>query len=264
MPRSTIERYGCDDTAADGDNAPLSGESCFKVLSPVWIRERNPAKNHKGNNNNNKKQQRYVIEVPKGTMKDGMTNEFDAMVVSALWNDNGGDSSNHAIQIHEVWDAKATMDPPAMYDILKKKVSTLETILQPETLMNSDTKFIIQNDGGELRQVYNVTVVKPARDDAEGDDGNYLTNTPSTALPTIGLFGSRLPSPQAAAKRLQVTICESLLEFDRDTVQEILLLKGDGKVSPPRGVVMDRVTKLLEHARRIHPVIVVPSSKKEA
>ncbi|KAL3893910.1 MAG: hypothetical protein SGARI_007905 [Bacillariaceae sp.] len=218
-----------------------------QILSPVWIRERNPAKNTKAIT-----KQQYVLEVPPGTMKDGMTNEFDAMVVS-LHHGNGGEDDNNAFMIEEVWDAKATIDPIAMYDILNKKVSTLETILQPEILL--DTKFVIRQDGHNSQRETSSVMVKPA-----SEDGNS-----TNLLPQIGLFGSRFPSPQKAAQKLQVTICEHLLETDKNIVESILLEDPPtGKVSAPQEVVNRRLSKLEQLVRRIQPVLVVPSNTQAA
>lgn len=217
-------------------NALYAHKSC-QILSPVWVRERNPAKTKMV------AKQHYVLEVPTDTMKDGMTNEFDAMVVSSEFDAK----YNSQCIIEEVWDAKATMDPVAMYDILHKKVSTLEYILHPEILM--DTKFLIRRDDDAQQQSYDV-VAMPAS-----------SNDNARLLPQIGLFGSRFPSPQGAAQSVQVTICEHLLGKDRGYVEQILLEEpSKGQVSPPRDFVVDHLKILMELVRSIHPILVAPVS----
>jgi hypothetical protein len=207
----------------------------YHVLSPVWIRERNPTKNK------NISKHRFVLEVPPGTMKFGMTNEFDAMVVSF---GDGEHDDNRICIIEEVWDAKATMDPVAMHDILHKKLSSLRIMLQPEILV--DTKLVIQNDCIAQGQAYDV-VINPAADAAA-----------SEVLPQIGLFGSRFPPPKGAAQRLQVTICERLLETDWDIVQDILSEEPfSGKISPPQDIMLIQLSNLMELVRRIQPILAV-------
>jgi hypothetical protein len=174
-------------------------------------------------------------------MKFGMTNEFDAMVVSF---GDGEHDDNRICIIEEVWDAKATMDPVAMHDILHKKLSSLRIMLQPEILV--DTKLVIQNDCIAQGQAYDV-VINPAADAAA-----------SEVLPQIGLFGSRFPPPKGAAQRLQVTICERLLETDWDIVQDILSEEPfSGKISPPQDIMLIQLSNLMELVRRIQPILAV-------
>jgi hypothetical protein len=139
--------------------------STTMVLSPVWVRgkkknrqrnncsnndksrnKKDSSNNKKNNFNNNIKQRcQYVLETTNTDvlLSSGTTSEFDAMVVRTTTYDN----DNYDVQkeqeqeeqkplvvlpmmiIEEVWDAKATLDPSALLDVLNKKVTSLQRIL---------------------------------------------------------------------------------------------------------------------------------------
>jgi hypothetical protein len=156
----------------------------------------------------------------------GLTSEFDAMVVSVIPN---GD----LLTVQEVWDAKATLDVPSMYDVLKKKVSSLQAILCDDTTgeRNYDglRRFVIYDggNGGDdddnppddtaTTKVYTLVTTSSQKDQQQQEQ--HL-------LPKIGMFCGRLSSPKDAARQFQQTICERHLEKDLPFVQSILTTTG--------------------------------------
>ncbi|KAG7348912.1 hypothetical protein IV203_011509 [Nitzschia inconspicua] len=219
-------------------------DDSVRVLSPVWIR---PLGAHKIKGNNNKKC-KYVLEVPSHHIQSGMTNEFDAMIVRLE-----GDT----VTIEQVWDAKATLDPSSIHDILFKKVSSLTSLLTSNDVLSTG-KFIIANGNENSNipssDVYNIQV----QSSCSNSTSNSTTST--VLFPKIGLFGSKLPSPRAAARRLQVTVCEVLLESNREIVENVLK-ENTGKVTPPTDMVVRYATQLLTRIREVKPIVVVPDLK---
>jgi len=136
-----------------------------RVLSPVWVRPK-----HK-NRRNTKEKCRYVLEIPRlqdvenngsisknkktktnSYVSQGTTSEFDAMVVRVI-NSDASDESQGSIlpimAIREVWDAKATLDPSALFDVLDKKARSLEKILCDENsnVVNLSNSAFASRDG---------------------------------------------------------------------------------------------------------------------
>ncbi|KAG7338534.1 hypothetical protein IV203_013998 [Nitzschia inconspicua] len=220
-------------------------DDSVRVLSPVWIR---PLGAHKIKSNNNKKC-KYVLEVPSQYIQTGMTNEFDAMIVRLQ-----GDT----VTIEQVWDAKATLDPSSIHDILYKKVSSLRSLLTADDVLSSG-KFVIakddENSAVPSSDVYNIQLQLPC-----SNSTSKSTTTTTVLFPKIGLFGSKLPSPRAAARRLQVTVCEVLLESNREIV-ETVLKENTGKLPPPTDMVVRYATQLLTRIREVKPIVVVPDLK---
>jgi hypothetical protein len=121
-----------------------------RVLSPVWVRPK-----HK-NRRNTKQKCKCVLEIPRmtnaenssssktktnGFVSQGTTSEFDAMVVRVIQRDTNDDDDDNdddeseggllpIMAIREVWDAKATLDPSALIDVLDKKANSLRKILR--------------------------------------------------------------------------------------------------------------------------------------
>jgi len=93
-----------------------------------------------------------------GFMSQGTTSEFDAMVVRVIQRNTYGDDDEGnksedcllpIMAIREVWDAKATLDPSALIDVLDKKANSLQMIIRDENsnVVNlSDTTSTIAND----------------------------------------------------------------------------------------------------------------------
>jgi hypothetical protein len=216
-------------------------KSNYRVLAPVWIRSFSI---HQNIINNKINKCPYVLHVPPECMQPGTTNEYDAMIVRT---EKGDVDDSDTLTIHEVWDAKATLDVSAIYDILRKKVSSLESILDSKIL--TQAKFVIANDNSDSSlEVFQVQVGVPSQDTP--------TNTTIPPFPQIGLFTSCLPTPRAAARRLQLTVCEALLESDREFVLQVLEA-NTGKISPPRDIVQQHATRLLQLVQKVQPIVVV-------
>ena len=162
-----------------------TGETCSskdfsgsRVLSPVWVRPK-----HK-NRRNTKEKCRYVLEIPRlqdvenngsnsrnnktktnGYVSQGTTSEFDAMVVRVI-NSDASDESQGSIlpimAIREVWDAKATLDPSALFDVLDKKARSLETILCDENsnVVNLSNSAVASRDSEALTVLEEKNIVK--------------------------------------------------------------------------------------------------------
>jgi hypothetical protein len=176
-----------------------------QILSPVLIQP-TTRKNGKQQQRRQRRQRlksnkhRYAIEVPSDhptvIISSGFTNEFDAMVVSF---------DGNTIEIDEVWDAKATLDIKSIYNVLKKKVSSIQSILNYD--INDDVQFVLYDDD----------------DDNDGVNSKvYKIRRQPENFPKIGIFGSRLVPPKDAAKKFQLSICERHLEQDLQFVQTIL------------------------------------------
>jgi hypothetical protein len=215
-------------------------DSNYRVLAPVWVR---PFSNHQYINNKNKCQ--YELQIPSEFITSGMTSEYDAMIVRMTEGDSDGSTT---LTIHEVWDAKATLDPAAMYDILRKKVSSLEMILVSTNVL-PHAKFVFANDKMDSLGVFSVQV----GGSSEHTPGISSTGTP---FPKIGLFTSCLPTPRAAARRLQTTVCEVLLESDREWVRQVIEA-NTGKISPPGDKVEQYARRILQLVQKVQPIVVL-------
>jgi hypothetical protein len=143
----------------------------------------------------------------------GMTSEFDCMVV---------ERDGEWIRIHEVWEAKATLQPSSIFDASVKKFSALTAILLDDT-----ARFILNDEQLRLHK----------------------------EIPLFGLFGSSIHSPISAARRINSICCQRLLSQDVNAVLEAL---ETGHVM----VTEDELLKGMECFRvvldRVKPVIAVP------
>lgn len=220
-------------------------DSSLRVLAPVWIRPLGSSK--RGNTNKCK----YVLEVPSKYLRSGITNEYDAMVVRV------DDNDCKSLTIMEVWDAKATMDVTAIHDILKKKVfKSLVTLLDSAVLEESMFVLADTNNDNSKNSVYHAQLRQPS---SSSHSTNAATTTATITLPNIGLFGSKLPTPQTAARRLQVIVCEVLLEADRGVVEGVLA-ENSGQMTPPSDIVVGYATELLTLIQQVQPTMVVSNN----
>ena len=260
----------------------LLSSSTSMVLSPVWVRPKNK------NRRNSKQKCRYVLEIPTATttsknnsiMSSGTTSEFDAMVVRVVGsngcsydhdsdnsdNDKNGEHQLPIMAIQEVWDAKATLDPSALIDVLDKKVASLQKILLDEdshvvnvadlcytcTDKHDDkaaagANFVIlpppenennQVDHEDATASTAPTVYRVGIDLIENDNNENTNDITDGAharahggysmfLPQIGVFASRMLSPRAAARRIQTIVYERLLETDIGTVKSVIILNSN-------------------------------------
>ncbi len=255
-----------------GETRSSEDFSGTKVLSPVWVRPKDK------NRRNTKEKCRFVLEIPRlqdaesndnirkkskrktnSYVSQGTTSEFDAMVVRVINSDANNESEGQIppiMAIREVWDAKATLDPSALHDVLDKKARSLEKILCDENsnvvnLSNSsvaagDVKGTTSSGANfvilPLRQskkkdsskdlpdasskylqspkIYRVGIEPPR---VMNDDGKNLVDYGRyESIPQIGVFASRMIGPGAAARRIQTIVYEGLLETDLSTVTGVL------------------------------------------
>jgi len=196
----------------------------------------------------------------------GTTSEFDAMVVGIInrrdtTSGDGDPDEDPIMAIREVWDAKATLDPFALLDVLDKKVESLHKILDNKTshIINlsdlssfagdSISSFVGMNQGGNKNadegayfvvlpslenkdtdtnlspMVYRVGIESPQTTKRNYDDDPTPDDESSniqSPLPHVGVFASRMISPGASARRIQTMVYERLLETDLATVKGLL------------------------------------------
>ena len=189
-----------------------SAKDNSKVLAPVWVKVKNgkPIKS---------KRCPYILELPSSVDLQGMTSEFDSMLVQ--------ENRDGSIKIHEVWEAKSSLYPITLEDILKKKYGAIREIYKQDSieLFFNDTR-------------HNV-------DTSEG-------------IPPLGIFGTVLVEPKSAARRTVIACGETLLESDPDKVREAL---RDGSIQVPKEVVNAKLALLLEQIRKSKPILALSSEK---
>lgn len=229
-----------------------------RVLSPVWVRPQSK------NRRNLKDKCRYVLEIPTpptnkaaSAISLGTTSEYDAMVVDVV-NGNGkdkdtksnGEIQRHIMVIREVWDAKATLDPSALLDVLEKKVLSLQKLLFDPSYrvanLNDDHNEVETGDNGmtvSMEDVANFSIVAIENDEETSavhssspmlyrvgietmctnpENHDSETDAVQNSFPRVGIFASRMINPQAAAKRIQTIVYERLLETDLETVANVV------------------------------------------
>lgn len=207
-------------------------DSCTLVLSNVFVKP--PNKHFRNNNQFNN----HKPKVPHVILSDiklaGMTSEFDAMAVQM-------NPTSNSIELLELWEAKASLHPISIYDVLFKKVGALERILaDPDARIH----FCAEKDTPQVREVLG------------GDEGEpLLFPFSSTSALQIGIFGMDLLGPRSAARRTQFVLCEQRIGESPEAVLEAL---ETGLVSPPD--VMPILQKIMDEAHRLQPVLVVPES----
>jgi hypothetical protein len=273
-----VEKENAGGTALSASELFSFSPDRTKVMSPVWVRPKDK------NRRSAKEKCRYVLEIPRmpragsksqnsksanGFVSPGTTSEFDAMVVRII----GGNNTAHhqkdegllwprpVMAIREVWDAKATLDPSALIDVLDKKAGSLQKILSHEncnvvnladtTAMlkeGNESTMVAGNDrggdneganfvvlpsngntdtsvsGGLLPMVYRVGIEPPSNTGETNDNGNNRGDLKfCEGLPQIGVFASKMIHPGAAARRIQTIIYERMLETDFATVKDVVL-----------------------------------------
>lgn len=145
----------------------------------------------------------------------GMTSEFDCMVI---------ERDGEWIRIHEVWEAKATLQPSSIFDASVKKFSALTAILEDDT-----ARFILDDEQLRLHK----------------------------EIPLFGLFGSSIHSPLSAARRLNSICCQRLLSQDVNAVLEAL---ETGHVMVTEEELLKGMQSFRVVLDRVKPVIAVPRS----
>jgi hypothetical protein len=159
-----------------------------------------------------KKGETFVIET--SHLSDGSTSEFDAMFIER--------TGNGSIRVVELWEAKATIHPTTLADLIFKKVKSLERILE-------DDKAIFYIDGV-----------------------HYPLDTTSP-LPLIGMFGSGFLSAKAAANRQQLVAFQNQLGKDEKLVMTVL--ENEGLAPAPD--VSSQLRYLMDEVERLKPTVVI-------
>jgi hypothetical protein len=230
--KSTMRRLG--ESSIDNTTTTRSSLSSTMVLSPVWVRgkkknrqqnncnnnndksrkKNNSSNNNKKNNfniNNSKQRCQYVLEIPNTNilLSSGTTSEFDAMVVRTATYDN---NHNNGVQkeqmeeqkpvvvalptmiIEEVWDAKATLDPSALMDVLNKKVTSLQKILFHNYDNDNDNDDDDDGNSEKNREGERSTIIEAAGAKfvifPDNNSKKYLnTKTAATTMPMVFQVG---------------------------------------------------------------------------
>ena len=149
---------------------------------------------------------------------EGMTSEFDGLVVEQREDDD-------CVRILELWEAKASLHPLTLWDAAGKKVSSMAAILE---------------DILAARLVWN---------------GRSLRLPPQPEMPLVGVFGTHILPPAAAAQRVRTLVCQKLLSTN---VEVVLTALETGRVPVSRDEVLRELARLEELIGRVRPVIAVP------
>lgn len=245
-----------------------SNASNTLVISNVLVK---PINKHlrvcKQNNQKNPKQKQLPYVILSNTNLDGMTSEFDSLVLERV-----GDK----IRIAEMWEAKATLTPDTISDALFKKVPALQTVLQdpeaqiyfyPQNESNTGNAqhllAFLSKDNNHGSSYASLEEDKPVvfplvcHPDNTRENNNNTSNTGSNNNSGIkvGIFGVDLMKPVDAARRTQFVQCEVLLGRSTEAVMEGL---ETGYVSAPD--IRPRLDYMIQAARQLKPVLVVPLS----
>lgn len=183
-----------------------------KVVSPVLIQT---TQSFVKSNNKNKRAP-YALLVPPTVDLHGMTSELDALVIQQHHHDKG-------IHVSQVWEAKATLHPTTIRDVLTKKQAAILTLKEARS-----TELVIEG----------------CRSFCHGDF-------------RLGIFGNTLLNPIAGARRAMQACGERLLETDADIIPEVL---ETGQVQIPTSLVLASLESLRTLVQEIQPVLVVADS----
>jgi hypothetical protein len=159
-----------------------------------------------------KKGETFLIET--SHLLNGSTSEFDAMFIERT--DSG------YVRIVELWEAKATIHPTTLADLIFKKVKSLERILEDDKAL-----FCI--------------------------DGVHYPLDTTAPLPLIGMFGSSVLSPKAAASRQQLVAFQNQLGKDEKLVMTVL--ENEGLAPAPD--VSKQLRLLMDEVERLQPSVVI-------
>jgi hypothetical protein len=162
----------------------------------------------------NKKAPDSII-VSAHALRERWTSEFDSMIVKI----DEDDASS--VNIVELWEAKASIHPASICDVLFKKAKSLQMILD-----DSDAQFHFHEQQYSIKDTF----------------------------PIVGIFGTTLLSPKSSARRAQMLTCEEILGSSVDAVLEAM---ATGKVTPVDAE--SRLTHILDEVIRIKPVLFTPS-----
>lgn len=128
-----------------------------------------------------------------------LCSELDAIVLSTTFNNDEIDSDTKQ-HIHSVWEAKRTISPSTLYDILTKKLGAVEALLDDES-----AELIYEEDAG-MRSVQFAPT--------EGH--------PSSQRLTFGVFGTELLAPPNAADSIRSIAGSNVVSSDlREVVRAI-------------------------------------------
>jgi hypothetical protein len=300
---------GTDTGGGCGDNnGSNNSNGTFRILSPVLVQpnKRKHGRRSKytvGNTGGNQStsnvtmvgtKAQYLLEIPEEAMAQGMTHEFDAMVVEQVQTQSPSSStsaghdgdpatavpSSQALFIRQVWDAKATADTTAIHDVLTKKVESLRAILRhnnPPSSSSSAIQFVVLDpQATQSVQLFDVatdgTVLRDDGDDDNVDNVDNSNGLPSekhsgdgpsgVRLPLIGIFANRMPPPKTAARSVQVAMCEMILETDRDVVRDVLR-NGSGIMNGPTEAAVENLKRLVRKVQQTQPILVVARAAEQ-
>ena len=252
----------------DGSNSETSAPKTL-VISNVLVK---PINKHlrlcKQNSQRLYKQKQLPYVILSNTNLDGMTSEFDSLVLERV-----GDK----IRIAEMWEAKATLTPDTISDALFKKLPALQTVLQdpeaqiyfyPQNESNSgNSQQLLEFLSGDNNHGISYTsleedepIIFPLVRHSDNTRENSSSQSSSSSIINnngieVGIFGIDLMKPEDAARRTQFVHCEVLLGRSTETVIEGL---ETGYVSAPD--IRPRLEYMIQAARQLKPMLVVPLS----
>ncbi|CAB9503113.1 expressed unknown protein [Seminavis robusta] len=238
-------------------------DSSLLVLPNVLVKPTEKHLRQSKQQNNSSKRLPHVMSSNVNLM--GLTSEFDAMVVQQQ------QQQHDMIQIVQLWEAKASIHPISISDVLFKKLRALQLILNdPSTRMYVYDKelkrrlLLQQQQNGDKKKLdhQNTTcseddpLVFSVLNNSVKKDHDTSSSSSDTPLLRLGIFGMELMEPERAARRAQYIHCERLLERNPAVVLQAL---STGIVSAPD--VNPHLQAMMDCARRLQATLVVlPSS----
>eukprot|EP00977_Amphora_coffeiformis_P002182 scaffold425_cov175-Amphora_coffeaeformis.AAC.41 len=184
----------------------LEDDSTLQILAPVWIIRQS--------NKPISKRCEYAVELPSTFDLHGMTSELDAVVVQT--NDD-----SCTVKLVQVWEAKATLNPPTLYDALLKKGCTIHAI------MENDSSLVVRGQRYKVEKGHS---------------------------PRLGIYGTRMDALRTAARKTQTVLAEQSLQRDPSEVK-VALRKGHVLVE--RSEIVAYIEKIRKLARTLDPVVTV-------
>ena len=201
----------------------------------------------------------------------GMTSEFDAVVLHSHShshshfdsnvnddkkeendNDNDTSSSSFSSTIAEIWEAKHSISPSSLHDVLTKKVPAIQTLLMDDNLSMS-SYHPNENDSFHCHDHHLV----PKKSNAQNDPDK--TTHPHKII--LGIFGNELLTPSHAIGQLKSTAVSYALTNDINVVMNAI---KTGRVELDVNVLLHDLKQLRQTysdaCQEFHIVVKTPTS----
>lgn len=240
----------------------------LQILAPVFLQSQK-RRNKGGNKRTPNPKCPYTIELPPHIDLTGKTTELDALVVELL---PGSTTIPHAVRIHQVWEAKATLHPMTIGDALFKKAQVLEYFVNEnaDDDADDDSAGVSSSSSGAAPSCSSATlqihgqlysILLPTQNTADNNNNNDEDESSSpSSLTTFGIFGKNLLPPAAGVRRMECVLAERLLDTSVRAVQEGLTT---GRVQVPRERIQEQLERLISTAQKYQATMVVGSELQQ-